>query len=141
MTKEELTEVVEIVYAMWNKELPNLPDSQKNIYRAWHRLLADAPKDGILQAADRLAIREQYLPAPGMLKAEYLRTLPDTAPTPAQAWNQYIRIRDAVNAGTTQHDVAIHPRLQAVIQQVGLTLHTNDDRRHFTETYNATVGT
>ena len=140
MTKEELTEVVEIIYAMWNKELPNLPDSQKNIYRAWHRILADTPKDAILQAADRLAIREQFLPPPGMIKAEYLRHLPDAPPTAAQAWNEYIRIRDSVNAGTMDTGTTIHPRLQAVIQQVGLSLHTNDDRRHFTETYSATVG-
>jgi hypothetical protein len=139
MTKEELTEVVEIIYAMWNKEIPNLPDSRKNMYIAWFRVLNDTPKDGILQAADRLAVRETYLPAPGMIKAEYLRTLPEAPPTAAQAWNQYVRIRDAVNAGTTQHDVVIHPRLQATIQQVGLNLHTNDDRRHFTETYSATV--
>ena len=61
MNKEELTEVVEIVYAMWNKELPSLPDAQKNVYRAWHRVLADTPKDGILEAADRLATIEKFI--------------------------------------------------------------------------------
>lgn len=138
MNKEELTETVEIIYAMWNKELPNLPDNQKNVYRAWHRILADTPKDEILKAADRLATREQYLPTPGMIKAEYLRTLPDAPPTAAQAWNQYTHIRDTVNAGTIE-PTNIHPKLQTIIQQVGLNLHTNADRLHFTETYNATV--
>lgn len=139
MNKEELAEVVEIVYAMWNKELPNLPDSKKNIYRAWNRVLNDMPKDGILEAADRLAVREQFLPPPGMIKAEYLRCQPDAPPSAAQAWNEYCRIRDAINSGTATADMDTHPRLRATIQQTGLNLHTNDDRRHFTETYSAMV--
>jgi hypothetical protein len=138
MTKEELVETVELVYAIWNKDMPQNADSLKTLYKAWARVLLDAPKDGILEAADRLALINQYLPTPGTLKQEWLRTEPGAAPTPTQAWNQYCAIRDAVNAGThTPHQV--HPRLQAAINQCGLSLHTNDDRRHFTQTYNETT--
>ena len=131
MTKEELVSTVEIVYAMWNKEVPHNPST---LYEAWGRILKDCPKDGILKAAEKLSLTETFLPTPGNLKSTYMRTLPDAPPTAAQAWNEYCRIRDQVNSGThTMNN--IHPRLQATIRQVGLNLSTNDDRRHFTETY------
>ena len=133
MTKEELISTVEIVYAMWNKDIPHNPST---LYEAWGRILKDCPKDGILKAAERLSLTETFLPTPGVLKANYLQSLPDAPPTAAQAWNEYCRIRDQVNSGTHMMQ-NIHPRLQSTIQQVGLNLHTNDDRRHFTETYNS----
>lgn len=134
MTKEELITTVEIVYAMWNKEVPHNPST---LYEAWGRILKDCPKDSILKAAEKLSLTETFLPTPGNLKATYMRTLPDAPPTAAQAWNEYCHIRDQVNSGTHTTN-NIHPRLQATIKQVGLNLSTNDDRRHFTETYNTT---
>lgn len=140
MTKEELVETVNLIHAMWNKEPTSDPDRLKTLYRAWSRLLLDCPQDGILTAAETLARHEQYLPPPGMIRAEWERRQPDAAPTPAQAWNQYVALRDAVNAGTFDPTAAnIHPRLQKTIAQVGYSLSTNDDRRHFTATY-LTVG-
>ena len=135
MTKEELTQVVETVYAMWNKELPYSDSARLTVYNAWALILHDDPKDQIIKAATRLAHHETFMPSPGMIRAEYLKTLPDAPPTASQAWNMYTRIRDAVNSGAVDTTTRIHPRLQATIQQVGLNLHTNDDRRHFTETY------
>lgn len=136
MTKEELVETVNLVHAMWNKDLGNDGEKATLVYRAWGRLLKDCPQDGILQAAERLNMREEYLPTPGALKSEYQRTVRGAAPTPAQAWNQYVALRDAVNAGTHNPTVAdIHPRLRKTIAAVGYSLSTNDDRRHFTATY------
>ena len=140
MNKQELADTVELIYAMWNKELPNDPDRLKTVYRAWDRILSDCPQNGVLTAAERLALSEPYLPTPGTIKAEYLRTQPGAAPTPAEAWNQYIRLRDSVNAGTHDPTVAdIHPRLAKTIAAVGYNLSTNDDRRHFTTTYLTTL--
>ena len=133
MTKNELISVVDTVYAMWNRELPLDPEL---LYNAWGRILKDCPKDGVLDAVDRLALTEAFMPPVGMIKAEYQRLLPNATPTASQAWNEYCRLRDAVNSGTHDTVTDLHPRLQATIRQVGLNLHTNDDRRHFTETYN-----
>ena len=139
MTKEELVETVNLIHAMWNKEPPTDPDRLKTLYRAWSRLLLNCPQEGILTAAETLAHHEQYLPPPGMIRAEYERTQPGAAPTPAQAWNQYVALRDAVNTGThNPTTTTIHPRLQKTITQVGYSLSTNDDRRHFTATYQTT---
>lgn len=136
MTKQELAETVELIYAMWNKELPHDPERLKTVYRAWGRLLLDHPQDDILNAAERLATRHEYLPTPGTIKTEYQRLQPGAPPTPTEAWNQYTRLRDTINAGTHNPTVAeIHPRLAKTINAVGYNLHTNDDRRHFTNTY------
>lgn len=136
MTKEELVETVNLVHAMWNRDVGNDGNRATLLYRAWGRVLKDCPQDEILRAADRLNVREEYLPTPGALKREYLGSLPDAAPSAAQAWNQYVALRDAVNAGTHDPTVAdIHPQLRKTITAVGYTLSTNDDRRHFTATY------
>jgi len=134
MNKTELAEIVELIYAMWNKELPTNVEAKTMTYRAWNTVIGDLPKTEILEAAKRLTARETYLPTAGLVRTEH-RRMTTKEPTPAQAWNQYTAIRDAVNSGTTQYQPP-HPRLQKTIQQVGLNLHTNDDRRHFTETYN-----
>jgi len=138
VTKDELIEAVDLIYAMWNKDLPTLPDQQKNMYRAWSRLILDCPKNDILQAADRLALTHPYLPTPGTIRAEYNRIQPGSSPSPSQAWNQYTQIRDAINSGN-QSPIQPHPKLAATIRQTGLNLHTNDDRKHFTQTYNDTT--
>lgn len=136
MNKKELAEAVELIYAMWNKEIPTNIDARTMTYRAWNTILGDLPYDEIIEAAKRLTTKETYLPTAGTIRTEHRRTTTQE-PTPAQAWNQYTSIRDAINSGTTQYQPP-HPRLQKTIQQVGLNLHTNDDRRHFTETYNTT---
>ena len=134
MTKQELAEAVELIYAMWNKEIPANVESRTMMYRAWNTILGDLPQNEVLEAAKRLAGKETYLPTSGAIRTEH-RRMTTNEPTAAQAWNQYTAIRDAINSGTTQYQPP-HPRLQKTIQPVGLNLHTNDDRRHFTETYN-----
>jgi hypothetical protein len=133
MDKKQLAEVVEIVYGMWNKELPVNIESRKLTFRAWQLLLGDLEEQDIIDAAKRLAQKEHFLPTPGMLVTEH-RRFTTKEPTPHQAWSHYTHIRDAVNSGTTQYSPP-HPRLQKTIQQVGLNLHTNDDRKHFIEIY------
>lgn len=136
MDKKQLAEVVEVVYAMWNKELPVGIEARKSTYRAWHILLSEYEEQDIIDAAKRLAQREQFLPTPGMLVTEH-RQFTTKEPTPHQAWSHYTQIRDAVNSGTTQYTPP-HSKLQKTIQQVGLNLHTNDDRKHFIEIYTTT---
>ncbi|MBM3913698.1 MAG: hypothetical protein FJ351_04565 [Sphingomonadales bacterium] len=134
MNKQELTETVELIYAMWNKELPVNIEAKKMTYRAWNIIIGDLPQTEVIEASKRLTSKETYLPTAGLIRTEH-RRMTIKEPTAAQAWNQYTHIRDAINSGTTQYEPP-HPRLQKTIQQVGLNLHTNDDRRHFTETYN-----
>ena len=41
-TKAVTTLVVDLAYALWNKELPNDPDQKKLTYKSWHLVLVDA---------------------------------------------------------------------------------------------------
>lgn len=137
MNKQECVQVTETIHAMWNKTLPDNQSSRLATLRAWFMVLEDAPADGILKAASKLAEKEQFFPPVGIIKQHYINALPGADPIPAEAWNIYCRIRDKYNAGTITPNENISEKLTRTIHQVGLNLHTNQDRQHFTETYNS----
>lgn len=134
MNKNELTDIVGTAYGMWNKELPMLQEDREAVYRGWWSLLAPYDVATVAETLQKLSRTHQYLPSVGIIVNHLIGD-----PTPAEAWNTYTRLRDSINNGTASPDTDIHPRLQATIKKVGMNLHTNDDRKHFTETYNGTV--
>jgi len=137
MNKQECVQVAETIHAMWNKTLPENQDSRLATLRAWFMVLEDTPADGILKMASKLAEKEQFMPPVGIIKQRYLSTLPGADPIPAEAWNAYCQMRDQFNTGTTTPQENISLKLVRTIKQVGLSLHTNQDRQHFIETYNS----
>jgi len=135
-SKDDTTKLVDLAYTLWNKELPNIPDQRKLVYRAWHLVLQDCPYEQLEPILVKLNRTERFLPTPGTIYEHWQQTQPDAEPTAAQAWNMYCHIRDTVNSGTANPDTHIPVKLQQVIRTVGLSLTTGADRTHFTETYN-----
>lgn len=136
MNNEESTNIVDLAYALWNKELPNDPNKRSTIYKAWDFLIQDCPHNEIELTLVKLNKTERFLPTPGTVWEHWQQTQPDAEPTAAQAWNLYCHLRDTINSGTAQPDTHIPVKLQQVIRTVGLNLTTGADRTHFTETYN-----
>lgn len=136
MDQQQSTELVNLAYSMWNKELPNDPKQKQTIYTAWDLVLQDCPYKQLELILVKLNRTERFLPTPGMIHEEWQQTQPDAEPTATQAWNLYCHIRDTVNSGTAQPDTQIPVKLQQVIRIVGLSLSTGADRDHFKQTYN-----
>lgn len=136
MDQQQSTELVNLAYSMWNKELPNEPAKKQTIYTAWDLVLQDCPYKELELVLVKLNRTERFLPTPGMIHEEWQQTQPDAEPTATQAWNMYCHIRDTVNSGTAQPDTQIPVKLQQVIRIVGLNLTTGADRDHFKQTYN-----
>ena len=136
MDQQQSTELVNLAYSMWNKELPNEPAKRQTIYTAWDLVLQDCPYKELELVLVKLNKTERYMPTPGMIHEEWQLRQPDAEPTATQAWNTYCHIRDTVNSGTAQPDTHITEKLKQVIRIVGLSLTTGADRTHFTETYN-----
>ena len=135
-SKADTTKLVDLAYTLWNKELPNIPDQRKLVYRAWHLVLQDCGYEQLEPVLVKLNRTERFLPTPGSVYEHWQQTQPDAEPTAAQAWNTYCHIRDTVNSGTANPDTYIPAKLQQVMRIVGLSLTTGADRTHFTETYN-----
>lgn len=136
MDQQQSTELVNLAYSMWNKELPNDPKQKQTIYTAWDLVLQDCPYKQLELILVKLNRTERFLPTPGMIHEEWQQTQPNAEPTATQAWNLYCHIRDTVNSGTAQPDTQIPVKLQQVIRIVGLNLTTGADRDHFKQTYN-----
>ena len=130
MDQQQSTELVNLAYSMWNKELPNDPKQKQTIYTAWDLVLQDCPYKQLELILVKLNRTERFLPTPGMIHEEWQQTQPDAEPTATQAWNLYCHIRDTVNSGTAQPDTQIPVKLQQVIRIVGLNLTTGADRDH-----------
>jgi hypothetical protein len=140
LTKTELVELVDRVYATWNQVVPQ--SSAKVIYEAWWRLLSDLRLEDCHRSLDSLAIADSYMPRPGALR-KYV-VLQDQnkqyglAPQPAEAWATLQAIGGASARGEYVQ-VHLHPCVQKAVALLGgtaaLALHTNGDRNSFTEVY------
>ena len=136
MTKDECKDLVQLVHAMWSKEMPANLDLHKTIYKAWWLVLQESPYNQLEAILVKLNKTERFMPTPGTVWEHWQQTQQDAQPTATQAWNLYCHIRDTVNSGTAQPDTVIPVKLQQVIRIVRLNLSTGADRTHFTETYN-----
>ena len=137
MTKEELVELVDRVYASWNQQISAL--QQKSVYDAWWRILKELECDDCHTALDQLIKQDGYMPRPGALYQQTLKHITgDHPPTPLEAWHQLRQMSEQTNNGTHQ-PTNTHPLVLQTIQQLGgtkaLNLHTNGDREHFITTY------
>ena len=137
MTKEELVELVDRVYASWNQQIPQL--QQKAVYDAWWRILKDLESEACHTALDQLIYHDSYMPRPGALYQQTIKNITNNhPPTPLEAWHQLRQMSEQTNNGT-HTPTQTHPLVLKTIQQLGgpkaLTLHTNGDREHFITTY------
>ena len=144
MTKNELVELVDRVYATWNQVVPH--SSSKVIYEAWWRLLSDLEAEDCHLSLDSLAIDDSYMPRPGVLRKHVVlnpyRNTPDEPSSSQEAWATVQKMGAAAARGEYIH-MPIHFCLQKSLALLGgtsaLGLHTNGDRNSFIEVYNQVV--
>lgn len=137
MTKNELVELVEFVYALWNQQPP--ATGQKVMYDAWWQMMQDLPADTAKQAAMNLSSLDAFMPRPGTLRRHTLNlTGVAQPPTPIEAWNQARRLAESLVNGTFQ-PADLHPAVQQTLNKTGTQLSTNGDREQFIHTYKTTL--
>lgn len=137
MTKTELVDLVNFVYALWNQEPP--VTNQKTVYDTWWQMMHDLPVKEANQAARNLSALDGYMPRPGTLRRHTLNlTGVHLPPTPIEAWNQAKHLAETIVNGTyTPADM--HPAIHTTIRKTGTQLTTNGDREQFIQTYKQTL--
>lgn len=138
MTKNELCELVERVFASWNNQIP--ANQQKDVYAAWWRILQNLNKDACDEAVDTLVKQDHYMPRPGTVYREAIRIQHNwNPPTPLIAWEQFRTMAETANTGTWDPNTEIHPEVKTLTRKLGGTkaynLHTNGDRELFITAY------
>jgi len=141
LTKTELTEIVDRIYATWNQQIPQL--KQKEIYDAWWRILQPLPADETHHTIDLLAKQDGYMPRPGTIHKHTMQRINNwNPPTELEAWHQLRQTADNAYNGTYTEQQP-HPLVKQTIKRLGgpnaFRLHTNSDREQFIETYRQTV--
>lgn len=141
MTKKELCEIVDRIYASWNQQI-NLKE-QKQVYEAWWRILFDLSKDVVDSVVDEVVIENSFMPRPGEVRrrsVDAVRLAEGVAPVPAPgaAWQQFRAAADAAHSGNSTGAV-LHPLVAQTVKALGgvssYNLHTNGDREMFLDVY------
>jgi len=141
LTKTELIEIVDRIYASWNQQVPQL--KQKDIYEAWWRILEPFNSQDVHTTIDALVKQDGPMPRPGTVHKQTLRRITNwNPPTELQAWEQLRQAADNAYSGRyAENDM--HPLVRQTIRKLGGTntfrLHTNSDREQFTKTYQQIV--
>lgn len=138
MTKGELVELVDRVWATWNVDV-NM-NARKASYEAWFRVLKDLDIKPCHEALDDLAVEDRpWQPRPGTLRKKVIDNGDPhgAVPTPFEAWTQY---RSKVIAAVYGAEaIPLHPLVRATVDKLGTSsehaLHTNGDREMFLKTY------
>lgn len=142
MTKNELVEIVDRIYATWNQVVPQ--SSAKSIYDAWWRVIGDLTLEECHQAVDSLAVSDIYMPRPGTLRktCTFQNNQYGQAPSPPEAWATLQKLGVASARGEVIQE-SLHECVSKAISLLGgtsaLGLHTNGDRNSFTELYTQVV--
>ena len=138
MTKGELVELVDRVWATWNVDV-NM-NARKASYEAWFRVLKDLDIEPCHEALDDLAVEDRpWQPRPGTLRKKVIDNGdPNGAvPTAFEAWTQYRS--KVVAAASGAEAIPLHPLVRATVDKLGTSsehaLHTNGDRDMFMKTY------
>lgn len=137
MTKQELLDIVNRVFHLWNHTPP--ATNQKDLYEAWWAMLHDLDAPTVAEALTALSALDTYMPRPGTLRRATLeRTGLERPPSPMEAWQTARAISLAINNGTYE-PAPLHPALAATIASIGVDHHTNGDREQFLRTYDHQV--
>lgn len=142
LTKNELVEIVDRIYATWNQVVPQ--SSAKAIYDAWWRVIGDLSLEDCHLAVDSLAVSDTYMPRPGNVRKTltYQNNKDLYAPSPQEAWSIVQDLGVAAAKGEFRQ-IHLHECVSKAIQTLGgtscLALHTNGDRNSFIEVYTQIV--
>jgi hypothetical protein len=140
MTKAELVELVDRVWATWNVDISL--NAKKASYEAWYRVLKDLEIEPCHEALDDLAVEDRpWQPRPGTLRKKVIDNADPVGanPTAFEAWTQYRS--KVVAAASGAEAVPLHPLVRKAVDKLGTSsehaLHTNGDREMFLKTYEA----
>jgi hypothetical protein len=138
MTKAELVELVDRVWATWNVDISM--NAKKASYEAWFRVLKDLDIEPCQEALDDLAVEDRpWQPRPGTLRKKVIDNGDPygAVPTAFEAWTQYRS--KVIAAASGAEAVPLHPLVRATVDKLGTSsehaLHTNGDREMFLKTY------
>jgi len=141
LTKNELVAIVDRIYLSWNQQVN--PVSQKAMYEAWWRILADLDKSTVESALDDLVIENGYMPRPGEVRRRAISLIHDTTvPSHGEAWQQFRAAADAAHSGSFSKE-SVHELVARTVKALGgvnaYSPHTNGDRDLFLASYDKVV--
>ena len=143
MTKEELVELVDQVYATYRAELPNKEGDLTTTLNAWYELLHDLDLQDAKRAFRKMAVTREFMPRPGEIRKVTIDTTTKVPPfdDPIIAWGKWITLSQEVNSGRPP-SIEVSDALAATIHAMGQSaynLHTNSDRAVFSQAYEKVV--
>lgn len=143
MTKEELVELVDQVYASYRVDQPVGDADIKILLNAWYDLLHDLELADVRRAFLRLAVTRDFMPRPGELRRVTIDMTTKIPPfdDPYVAWGKWITLTQEVNSGRPP-SIEVSEALSKTVQALGqasYNMHTNSDREVFCKTYSKVV--
>lgn len=143
MTKEELVELVDQVYASYRMEQPTKDEEVKALLNAWYELLHDLELQDVKRAFRKLAVTREFMPRPGELRRATIDTTTKIPPfdDAVIAWGKWITLSQEVNSGMPP-SIEVSEPLAKTIQSLGQSaynMHTNSDRSVFCQMYDKIV--
>lgn len=143
MTKNELSKLVEQVYATYNQKMPASEDAQMAVYEAWNEVLHDLGYAETKAAFLNISVWADFMPRPGALRRATIDARPDTPKfdEPLVAWGKWMTVLKEVNSGMAP-SIQVSEALRVTLARIGEAahaMHTNGDRDAFCATYSAVV--
>ena len=141
MTKDELANLVDLVYAGYNVPLPTV--DKKKVRRAWYDILHDLDYIDAYDAYLDLATFSAFMPRPGDIRRATIdaQTKIPKHLEPYSAWGIFLGMqKDAHNGVGTK--VPLPEAVQKTLERLGPSaagMHTNGDRDVFVAVYKQVV--
>lgn len=141
MTKEELVEIVDQIYAAYNKVL--YEQDKQATYRSWYAILEDLDKDTTWNAFVNLAVYAKFMPGPGEVRRAAIDAQTEIPPhlDGYSAWGIYMTLQRDAHFGT-QTEIQVPEALKKTLEKLGAAaydMHTNGDREAFLRVYDSVV--
>lgn len=141
MTKHELIELVNQIYAAYNQTL--YEQDKSATYRAWYLLLEDLEYEAAMNAFVNLAVYEKFMPRPGDVRRATIDAQTKMPPhlDGYSAWGIFVTLQKNAHYGTPT-EIPVPESLRKTLERLGSAahdMHTNGDREVFLKTYDAVV--
>ena len=145
MDEDSLKKLVSLAHAHWNDRTPSAGKLLNDILSAWRDALHDITYEDAYKAVQSLAVTEQFLPRPFVVRKRALaiggRVVP--APTGPAAWSVVQNLARDVNTGSVEL-TNVHEVVLAAINKMGglgaIGAATNGDRSYFLDVYKDVLG-
>lgn len=145
MTKDELVELVDQVYATYRTEMPHGEAEVKATLNAWYEMLHDLEASDVKRIFRNLAVVDEFLPRPGKLRRLTIDATTKIPPfdDPITAWGKWLTLTQEVNSGMPPSIPASEVMTLTVkaLGQAAYNLHTNADRNVFCAMYEKILAT